>query len=223
MYIYDKGSNNSIDIYRLDPKVEELRDFRKKILDNYKSEDLFYYLRTNSRSTVRKFKNAKAMNYNHLHYDYSDGLDSKPWSDFYHMEESTSHKDILDKYIEGYYDNEHTVRVYGPYRPEIFRLLITEEESVQKCSSGRIYQIDNIINLPRRLYLLHLLFHGRFQELADEDIEKQLQLFDINYLKSIKTSDINEIVALGLVNDSIDSVNEKIMYSSKVLKKAKNY
>ena len=59
MLLYDK-KDESIDVYSIDAKIEELKQFKKNILQSSKDEPLFYYLRTNSLSTIKQFNRASS-------------------------------------------------------------------------------------------------------------------------------------------------------------------
>ena len=192
MLIYDK-KDDSIDIYSIQAKKEELKKFRKNVLQKHKNEQLFYYLRTNCEKTIERFKTADDIDISFLNYDNSSPLDVGTWSSIDIMQNLHScviqtQKEILEKYIDGTYDDLITTRTFelickDDLDCEIHRLLKPEEAKiVSQNSHGNVWEIKNMINLPRNLYLLHLLQHGKFSKLTSENITRQLQLFEIDYL-----------------------------------------
>ena len=51
MLIYDQKGNN-IDVYTMNPKVEELKKYRRNVMRRQKIEDMFYSLKTNCKETI---------------------------------------------------------------------------------------------------------------------------------------------------------------------------
>ena len=60
-----------------------------------------------------------------------------------------------------------------------------------------------------------------FEKLEFEDITKQLQLFDIDYSKSVKISDAFDMLETGLVSGTVDDVMKKVEASSKIFQKVR--
>ena len=231
MLLYDK-KEDSIDIYSIHGKKEELKKFRKSVLQRHKNDNLFYYLRTNNEKTIQKFESAKDIDYKFLDYENSTPLDVGTWSTIGQMKEISKYdlqtqQEVLEKYIEGDYDSLVPTRVFeftwkDDLDCETHRLIKPEEAKVIfQNSHGNVWQISNMINLPRNLYLLQLLQQGRYDVLTSENISRQLQLFDIEYLKNIKLSDIQEMLSTGLVNETIESAIKKAETGSRILQKVK--
>ncbi len=85
----------------------------------------------------------------------------------------------------------------------------------------RSWEFNNLIDLPRELYLLQLLLLGKCDMLVSENIRKQLGLFDINYLKSISLSDLREMLETGLVTGSIEDIENRVSIGGRILAKRK--
>lgn len=223
MFIYDK-KENSIDIYSIEAKKEALKNFRKSVIQKHKNEDLFYCLETNSEETIKQFNVARSIDIRLLDYNHIDFLDHRLWSSITQLHPK---KYILERYIDGEYDELVPTKTFefiwkDDLICEIHHLIKPEVEKVVfQNTHGKVWEINNMINLPRNLYLLQLLLQGRFEDLTSEDISRQLQLFDINYLKNIKLDNIREILETGLVRGTIEDTINKAEIGSKILKKAK--
>ena len=139
-------------------------------------------------------------------------------------------KEIIAKYIEGEYDNLNVKSIIERLPGKNFvykdyRLLIVENFVDVRNNFAAVREVimgtKNVINLPYTLYLLYLLKRGEFSNLADANISEQLSLFDIDYLRSIKLKDIQDILSTGLLSGTMEEVIKKAEIGSKILKKSK--
>lgn len=245
MLLYDK-KDESIDVYSIDAKIEELKQFKKKILQSSKDEPLFYYLRTNSLSTIKQFNRASSLPLIDVDYEERSILDTAVWSEIEEMGKylyydlysrlrnyskqvqekkfreakvrlEESQQEILDKYIEGLLDDTSIKTIYRRPNQDVFHFLTPNQSRlIDNC---QVWEVKNMLSLPQELYLLHLLKNGQFSKLTDEDIEEQLKLFEINFLRTIKLSDIDEMINSGLFADTLGDITQKAETGSKILRK----
>lgn len=98
MFLYVK-KDDSVDIYNMSEKVNEIKSFKKSILRNYSSKDLFYSFRTDCESQLKDFMNCDVIDSSFFNYYVN--------TDIFKMDsfDSGIQKEILDKYIEGEYDS----------------------------------------------------------------------------------------------------------------------
>lgn len=231
MLIYDL-KENSIDVYTMNPKVEELKRYRRNVMRRQKIEEMFYSLKTNCEDTLEKINLGGAVDIKLLNYDRDTIIGVGPWSRLQLMGnvesyEKETQKEIIERYIEGEYDSAISVKTFDynwedDISTELNRLLKTEDARiVTKNSQGNVWEIKNMIDLPRSLYLLHLLQQGKYGELIFENIAKQLTLFDIKYLKSVNIMDIKEMIETGLVSGTLLNAVSRADVGSKILQKRK--
>lgn len=231
MLIYDKNGNN-IDIYTMNPKLEELKRYRKNVMKRQKIEEMFYSLKTNCPNTLIKFNTSEDVDIKFLDYDNDTVIETGYWSRLCPMGDVGPYdkeiqQKIIENYIEGVYDSIRPVKVFDynwedDITTEFNRLLQTEgARIVIKNSQGNVWEIKNMINLPRSLYLLHLLQQGKYGELISENITRQLSLFDIEYLKSISIMDIKEMIETGLVSGTLFDAVSRAERGSIILQKRK--
>lgn len=230
MFIYNK-LENSIDIYNIDPKEDEIKKYRKRVLHKAKKQEpLFYYLKTNCSDTIETLKNSSNLDFRLLSYENESVLDCGTWSNLYEINESEldrDQEDIIESYIEGHYDKLPIIKVFQydwekDNNEELFRLIKPKSHYIASTNShGNVYEIDDMLNLPRNLYLLHLLKQGKYATIVDERLINLLKMFEINYVKNVKLKDIEEIIEIGLINDSMKNVIKKAETASKVFKKIK--
>lgn len=231
MLIYNK-LENSIDIYNMEVKKEEIKKYRKRIIEkNKKQNPLFYYLKTNCLDTAKSISAVSNIDIGTIVYDNSTPLDYGTHSDLYEVEQGNLDEDqekIIDSYVAGYYDNLPATKIFqhnwkAGKDEVLFRFLQPNKYHISSVNSqGTVYKIDDMLNLPKELYLLQQLLQGKYASVADENITKLLKLFEFDYQKNIKLKEIEEILETGLVSGNIDQVLKKAETSTKVFQKVKN-
>lgn len=230
MLIYDK-LEDSINIYNMEGKKEEIKKYRERVLKRCKKkEPLFYYLKTNCLETIKSLKDVSDIDINLLSYDNSTVLDYGSYSSIYEIEPAnidSEQERILEAYISGYYDKQTITKVskynwQNESNEELLRLLKPSIYYIAGTNShGDVYEIDDMLNLPRNLYLLHLLQQGKYAHVVNENITKLLKLFEFEYVNNIKLKDIEEMLETGLVDGSLEKSIKKAEVGSKILQKVK--
>ncbi len=234
MLLYNKR-DSEIDIYQMNPKEKKLRDYRKKSLEE--QDTIFYDLKTNCEDTILSLFHKDELDIRVLECNSSsqwsfiekNDMSKKPKKEIkpYDYEKRQIQKDMIKKYINGEYGTLEPTRVFE-FIPEddldcaVYHLLRSENATMVPLSDFKeIWQVQNMMNLPKNLYLLQLLQLRDFEKLEFEDITKQLQLFDIDYSKSVKISDAFDMLETGLVSGTVDDVMKKVEASSKIFQKVR--
>ena len=231
MLIYDR-KGNSIDIYSIQFQKEKLRKYREKVISNLNEDELFYSLTTNSSNIVSKIENNS---YQPLIYSNSVFIDNRGWLKLIPMKDTFSYnpqrqKEIIEKYIEGKYDNldvksmiERTSKGDSTYKSHSLLLIENFLDTRNTIAGIRVvvFETKNVIDLPNNLYLLYLLQHGEYEKLLSKNIDEQLSLFDIEYLKSVSIMDIKEMLETGLISETLFDAVSKVNIGSKILRKVK--
>lgn len=230
MLLYNK-LEDSIDIYNMEAKKEEIKKYRERVLRQHKKkEPLFYYLKTNCLDTIKSLKDASNIDIRLLSYDNSTVLDYGSYSNIYEVapvELDSDQEDIIEAYINGYYDKLPVTNVFQfnwkkEDDEELFRLLKPKNHYISSTNShGNVYEIDDLLNLPRNLYLLHLLQQGKYAKVADENINKLLKMFEVEYIKNVKLKEIEEMLETGLVDGTIEGTIKRAETGSKIYQKIK--
>ncbi len=223
MLICDTKQNN-INLYMMIEKQDEVKEFKKQIIKEHTQNQLFYELTTNSESTIRAFNSKDEINITLLVYDYI-AKNNQIWSKIaskknISLSEIQKQEEILEAYINGEYDNLVPIEVFKHLWDDgvnccLYRFLKIGKQTKDK----RSYKIDNILNLPKQLYFLALLKNGIFEKVMNEDIERQLKLFELEYVKSISLDDIATLIDANLINSTLDEVISKTQIGSKILSK----
>lgn len=226
-----RGGESNIHIYRMEPKEEELKKYRKKLLK--KHEPIFYDLKTNSEDTIKGLFNRDEIDIRSINYNSSSQWSTIEKNDKsnireeelkpYDYEQRKVQKNMMKRYINGEYSTLEPTRVYEfIYEDDldctVYKFLKPNcARNINK--EQNIWQIENMMDLPKKLYLLQLLQLGDFEKLISEDIKEQFQLFDINYWETMRKNKISEMIETGLFSESFDDIMKKVEKSSKVLQK----
>lgn len=233
MLIYDR-KDTEIDIYSIEANTEKIKDYKKRIIDSLDEDELFYKLTTNSSCFISQ-TTIKDNLFQPLFFSNGVFIDNKVWLKLIRMKDTFSYdsqrqKEIIEKYIEGEYDNLNIKSIIeriskGGSIYKNHSLLLVENFSPTRNTIGDfrevLFEYNNVVDLPKKLYLLYLLQHGEYERLISEDITEQLSLFDIYYLKSVSMSDIKEMIDTGLFSDTLLDIDKKSNVGSKVLQKVK--
>lgn len=220
MFIYDK-KNDKIEIYEMIGKSEEIKKYRKGVISRHKNDDLFYSLKTNNPKTRKEFEKFNEIFLYSISFDNYDPLDVNSYSE---LKLSEYRSDILERYLTGLYDGLEPINVFKVNKLQkeiVHKFLRTDGVEEKNINFHRIWEFKNLIDLPRELYLLQLLLLGKYKELQDENIRKQLSLFEVNYLKSVKLIDIKEMLETRLVSGSLEDIDNMASIGRKILSKRK--
>ncbi len=231
MLIYDK-KDTEIDIYSISANEAKIKYYKKRIIDSLDEDELFYTLTTNSSNIVSKIENNS---YQPLIYSNSVFIDNRGWLKLIPMKDTFSYdpqrqKEIIEKYIEGEYDNldvksmiERTSKGDSTYKSHSLLLIENFLDTRNTIAGIRVvvFETKNVIDLPNNLYLLYLLQHGEYEKLLSKNIDEQLSLFDIEYLKSVSIMDIKEMLETGLISETLFDAVSKVNIGSKILRKVK--
>ncbi len=220
MLIYDR-KDDKIEIYDMSPKILEMKKYRKGVISRHKNDGLIYSLKTNCDRVKKDFDECREMvlpslDFYNIHGSYFGTEYSK-------LQLRELELDIIEKYLQGLYDNLELINIvkyYENHKDIVHRFLKTGSEE-KNINGHRSWEFNNLIDLPKELYLLQLLLLGRYDCLLDENIRKQLSLFDINYLRSLSILDVKNMLDTGLVSGTMDSVMEKVNIGQKILSKRK--
>ena len=244
MYIFDKNENK-IDIYKMEARKKDIKRYKEEVIKNNK-KNLLYSFDTNYSNTMKDFETSSAISLNKINCQYAVG----PWHSVRsnilekagtaNLEEinksiekysslgsydgdmlylDNKHKQKLENYLDGLYDNSSMIKVIGYNEAEKYYFLKTEE--AEKELLFEEYHMKGIIDLPLKLYILHLLLQGDFAKLKNRNISEQLSLFNIDYYKSFSLDDIHDLINSGLINATYEETMQKVATDSLILKRIK--
>ena len=225
MIILDK-KENSIDIYTMKAQNEELKRYRNSIMRKHQNESHFYQLMTNSDKTIENLNKSREVDTKFLNYGLSDKSNDRIWAVLKVMDNVTfdvlkKQDEILKKYINGDYDDLLPTRVYEFVWEDELDLYLLKTEPAKKLYGNEILEMNNLLSIPKKLYLLQLLQLGEFNKLASENINGLLNLFDINYEKNIKIENINDALLMLLDSKNTEEVITKANVGTQILKRIK--
>ncbi len=242
MYIYDK-KDDSIVLYTIEAKKEELKRYKRKIIEA-NDADLLYYLITTVVTTKDRFVNSEELAISDIVYGPEWTIPGRIQSNLrkcggtkniaylkelclrFHAigwppdreDECEEQINLIEQYINGDFDNIPLIRIIEENNHDFYLL---RTEAAKTIMYGSFWVIDNIIKLPRSLQILQLLLQGKYEKINEAEITDQLKLFNINYYDSVKLNNIRDMHITESANDSYESILEKVSSGSRILQKYK--
>lgn len=191
MFLYDKHDEN-IDVFLLLRKEQSIKDYRKEQMETIPLKERCMYTKeivSNPNSIpvlLRKDLDLITMEEltgNNKALEYNDDMEDC--------------SDLLQHFYNNEYVNSHVARV--ELKAKLMYLLIASNYIISKKENGKlIMKVEDIINLPKSLYLLQLLEQEKFSLIAGEDLSEQLDLFDFCYVNNISLKELQKTDACGI-------------------------
>lgn len=209
MLIFDKKDENIL-VHEMIPKLEEIRRYRESVISQHGNESLFYSLKTNCLRIIEDFNKYNEMSLSLLDYFNIDGF--YIGTEYSSLDFASFDKDIIEKYLSGLYDDLKPIIVSNYINGDkeiVHRFLRTTRMREVNINFNKTWEFNNLMDLPRELYFLQLLLLNQYDKLVDENIKKQLSLFDINYLRSVSILDVKNMLDTGLVSGTLDNIMKK--------------
>lgn len=221
MLIYGKN-NNSIDIYDLTIKHEDLSYYRRRTLNEHIGDDLFYTLKTNDKYVIKQFESKNDLKFGEIIFDDDSPINVGKWSYLKSSEggETPNMFETKEQYIEGYYDNIPAKRIYireDGSELDLFYFLNSESVKEKELT----YEYKDMLNIPRKLYYLDSFLQGKINENTINEVINHFNLFEIKYLKNIDRKLLADLFETKLIEGSMEDIDRKVNSYSKILKRVK--
>ena len=216
MYLFKQDKDNKLEVWTLKPRIEEIIEYKKKEIESIPENK-----RILSHVAVRRGKrlNSTYTAVTCPHYDLSKDIEGLGYSDcFYYKPVTEESEEIYNAYLNG--DQELISET------KLFQIVGINEKDVPVSkmyifgtgnydNRYRDAVLNNLINIPRSLYILTALESGKLDLIKGLDASEQLKLFDIEFVKTIDTNNLADLIEYGLVPNSIISETQKRLDDSK--------
>ena len=218
MYILDKN-NGGIDLYTITAKKEELKEYRKNII-NAQKDKLFYYILSKDSRVLKDFTSLEEFDLNNISYNkklasFINDLINYDGSSYNRMiHQYIDGANITNDYLNGLKDNNIPIKVISAN--EEFYYLVPKIGQIDYNN----FILRQVMKLPKELYLLHLLLLGKYEKLASEPTLEQLKLFNIEYIKTITIEELAHLInPLDMPASAYDSIIKKAELDGQILQK----
>ena len=217
MFLYD-NKGDFIDVYKLEPKIDEIKKYRKKEMGRIHKKNRYWYAGTND-SGLKKLEVSDDV----IEFVDLNVRGTRFGFDYFHEFYPFYSVNYSDKFLKKYLENNEFCydlhRISGE-NDDIFILRLNK--SYRYCRYDKVpYIMDGIIRIPKSLYLLELLLQGKTNLINNSDISEQLSLFDISYVDKIESSILKKICECEFIIDSYDSIMSKVEKNKDVINKVK--
>lgn len=89
-----------------------------------------------------------------------------------------------------------------------YLLVASNYNHIREENNKITMKVDDIIEIPKSLYLLQLLQQQKFSTIINEDLSEQLNLFDFSYINNITLEEIKKMNACGATNNIYSNINK---------------
>lgn len=213
MFLYDKNGE-SIDVFTFNERNEELRQYKINEMSKIPIDKRCLY----TEEIVTTFQATPILLKKDL---YTEEISTK---DLIGKNKSLNYytdlKDAEDL-LELYYSDNYTYRPVARLRDlkKLRYLLVASNYNHIREENNKItMKVDDIIEIPKSLYLLQLLQQQKFSTIINEDLSEQLNLFDFSYINNITLEKINKMDACGATNNIYSNIINKSNNDKHILK-----
>lgn len=223
MYLYQR-KNDDLEIYKI-KATKKLCDYKKAEMNNIPFEMRVMDVKTNdfSKKSTNLENAGNSINYYNFVYDnYDSDFHTSEYSRIYRINEYSDSSDIdcckevLNEYYHQKKASGKILEVMNSKDQYINYLLLTRD-----CFRHGKYEsyMEDIICLPKSLYLLELFLQESFDSLSDDELKEILKLYDIEGLvKKISFKEVKELRKFDIITKKeLNKIERKIEESEKVL------
>lgn len=173
MYLFNRKGNR-IDIYTLVPDEDKLKIYREEEMAKVPYQDMLYRASTNG-PVVLGTKDVYSINeldfkHNGIYHEFLKDHD-RP------MREVVL---LINNYINGFYKDCPVAKIVDENGKVLNYVLLPFEYMRQYYPLFNMLYLDNVLSIPKSLYLLQLLELERFDALKGENIDEQLSMFSLS-------------------------------------------
>ena len=196
MYLYDL-KRRSVGVYELKPKLKDIKSFREEELSRVGKT--FVHRETVSvepfngseRYTIfYPFKNDnEVVSIDQVNFDW-------PIKKYERQGVLIPFYDgkFVQEYVDGEINNPKLVIVQELEKIRYFLLRAKEEyKRVGDLGENIDFMIRPILEINKELYILENILKRKFSLIKEENVEKQLKLFDINFCANISLNELRKI------------------------------
>lgn len=222
MLLYERN-NDILEVYDFSAKKEVLEEYRKKQMQKIPEDERILTAETciSNWSDTPLFESFST--------NYSDKILTSNYADNKSVSENRYHtlkksnkdtnhnQQLLNFYYTGNLKDKNMVRI--KYLEGI-RYLLLKNKSYHFIgeNNGRKYQMNDIIQLPKSLYILQLIEQTNFEALKKYDIKDELSLFILSKIEEISLTELQKTDKLNITTGIYDSVTKKADTDHKILK-----
>lgn len=224
MYLYDK-TKRTIDVYTMTSNNQKSADFKKSEMQkSIPAEERILKASTNDEKELENI--GQPISWSRLQRAAAGAFVETFWHNVNSYQMSDEEKIRQAKLLNNYYNGnfiDKPVALIEDYNKETSRFEIIKYFLLTKsyAENNQEYIMDDIISVPESLYYLQLLEQGMFHKIADEDISRQLQTFDISDspIKRISISELRKMYDVGLLPGCFEGIMQNVETTQKILRK----
>ena len=154
-------------------------------------------------------------NYTDIDNKFSNSCFHNFWADKRNLKNNTK---LVEQYICGAFNNRITFGVKYLSFIKYYLLCSKRYKYLSEHSGWKYYNMSDIIQLPKQLYLLQLLENERFDLLNDDDILQLLDLYSFEKIGEFDSCELEKMDFCGVTDNVYPAVIKKADSDKKIVK-----
>lgn len=213
MFLYDK-KDTTVDVYSFIQNQEKVHNYKIEQMNQIPSNERGLYLE----EIVPSFQSLPILYKENIYKDIipSSKLKGEHISLNYNTDKDDV-EDLLDWFYSEKYKDRPVARISD--LKKLRYLLIASSIINSREENGKvIMKIEDIIEIPKSLYLLQLLQQEHFFMIKDENLSEQLNLFEFQYIDNIRLDELKKMDICGITKKAYPKIIEKSENDKHILK-----
>lgn len=229
MYLLSKVNNSDkVEIYTVLPK-QKIKEYKKSYIEKIPYHERVLVASTNDEKPLEELedkisktilnRNASGIWGGNSYHS----IDKYPdvHSNISEIDYDERYKQVIECYINGGFINSSVKRI-NVYSGDLKRfidkqyMLITDR--YRRFEPYDVKYMHNIIQITKELFLLQKLEQGRFYELVNEEIQEQLDMFNIEFVKETNFELIQYLDMIDIIPGTYSNVLSQAEVGQKILR-----
>ena len=213
MFLYDK-KDKTIDVFTLTHNPQEIRNYKIEQMKKIPVDERGLF----TEEIVPSFQSTPVLFKKNL---YSEVI---PCSELIGTNKSLNYNtdatdvaDLLEWFYSEKYNDRPVARISNLKKLK-YLLVASNCIDAREENDKVIMKIEDIIEIPKSLYLLQLLQQEKFSIISGEDIYEQLDLFNFSYVDNINLDELQKMDACGITENAYSRIINKANNDKHILK-----
>lgn len=228
MHLLSKVNNSDkVEIYTVLPK-QKIKEYKKSYIEKIPYYERVLVASTNDETPLEELeekiykttlnRNASGIwggNSYHSIDKYTD-----VHSNISEIDYDERYKQVIECYINGGFTNASVKRIndYAVEKGFIDKQYMLITDRYRRFDLYDVKYMHNIIQITKELFLLQKLEQGQFHELVDEDLQEQLDMFNIDLVKETNLELIRYLDMIGIIPGTYSNILSQAEVGQKILK-----
>lgn len=214
MFLYDK-KDKTIDVFTLTHNPQEIRNYKIEQMEKIPAHKRALF-------TEEIVSNCKSIPVLFAKDLYSEVIDISelrgPNKSLLYNTDMEDVADLLEWFYQSEYTQDKQVARVSDFKMLKYLLIAGNYFSSREENGKTILKVEDIIQIPKSLYLLQMLQQEKFSAISNEDISEQLSLFNCSYVNNINLDEVQKMDECGITENAYSKIINKANNDKHILK-----